>query len=269
MTAMKVQYCMGFWSIAGNPKRSAEHYDALLPRSLKMIAGRDLHLWHDGGAFAERVARLCKSFDITLTDEQLDLDALPARDAVEPILDTCADVAAQGGLARVPRDKESAQFSRYAANPDALHDLLSIWASKVPLSSNLAAQSRRHHRTCWIDASISKFSGRRRGWRFTRAALPPRRVSHYGSPMFFKGHALPLNASFIGSDEATWSRLNRLFWKHLGIAAKEGVIHDEETVLSRVVQENPHLFHCIGRPLRGVRALPAQLGVLAGRIGTG
>lgn len=77
--------------------------------------------------------------------------------------------------------------------------------------------------------------------------------------MYFGAKQLPLNASFMSAPNHMWLYLENIFLEQLQINASDGYIHDEETILSGVIDKYPEKFSVIGRPLRGLRRAPLIL----------
>jgi hypothetical protein len=260
MTARDLLYCTGFWAVAGNEKRSAAHYARLLPGLMRAIRGGRLHLHHDDPDVLARFAAAGTPFGVRVEGTRAALDDLSTRTTVMPILETCRRID-RGALALPPRRPREKAWDHYLGDwlrsgPEAFHDMLTIWTAKVPLAAALA---REHGAVAWIDASVAKFEGNRTGWDFARATWPPERLAHYASPMRYHGEPLPLNASVLAAEPETWTKVAAAFEAELAARAGDGYLNDEEVVLGHVVAARPDLFHCLGRPARGLHGLPLKV----------
>jgi hypothetical protein len=72
----------------------------------------------------------------------------------------------------------------------------------------------------------------------------------YGSDMRRYGRHLPLNASYISGPREQWQEFQQLFSQKAQLAAQMPYGHDEETILSECIREQPDWFHCIGMPYK-------------------
>ncbi len=257
-------YCSGYWQLEANLKRNLSHYQQLLPKTMKMIRGERLHLFCGDQFFASHAASLARRYSINLTSEIVDLGDLPTRDLIVPILRACEsrrsllpEFMDPTNASPLRREKGEIHFWRdyMRSGPGVYKDLLSIWTSKIPLVSRWISSAEMYHNgaVAWIDLSVSRFRGSRTRWNFCRQVWPEDRICHYSSPMAYKGKRLPLNASFIGAPSRLWSSLESLYLQCLESHASDGYAHDEETILSHVLESNPDLFSLIGHPCRGLQ----------------
>jgi hypothetical protein len=251
-SAGKRHYCSGFWSLPENSKYPAEHYAALLPKSLDMIAGASLTFFAEDRETLEQVGVLCTGRDIAVNLVRIPLAGLPSWGLAARIVDACAamrldrfsrpDVMhAEKGVVHYWRDLTGSGAATYRG-------MLAIWLSKVALATTVARQQSDGVRTVWIDASVARFNGMRESHDFTRTGMPAGRLSHYGNEMKFLGGPLPLNASVLAADSATWSSIEALFNDCAESAAEMAYGHDEETILAECVRREPAMFHCLGQP---------------------
>lgn len=257
MGKQRLTYCSGLWQVEGNGKRSMAHYMNLLPGMLDMIAGGQLRFWSNDSELLTTVADLCAARDITCDPVHLEIAALPGRSLALPMVEGCAAMALDALTVMPGRtgEKGVAHFRRDLSNsgPEAYGDVLSIWMSKVGLAATYSADAQGDRPVAWIDASISRFNGNRENWNFTKVLPPPGKLAHYGSNMCFFGALLPLNAAFLCAEAETWQKVNAAFIATAKRAARMPYGHDEETVLSACLWEQPELFSCIGMPFPKVQ----------------
>ncbi|QPZ91610.1 hypothetical protein [Thioclava electrotropha] len=260
-------YCMGFWPIENNQKRNSDHYKRLLPESMKLLRGKRLHLFYDGEEIGESFVAEAERNDVEVSKSRIRISDLPTYDAVLPIISTCERLVSEGKHhEEMPaREKMSMHLKRdyLLSGADAFRSMVTIWTSKLPLLADLSSSAPAGVKSvAWVDASIAKFKGSRTNWNFMRQTWPHNRVGHYASPMFFHGAPLPLNASFLAASIELWPKVNALFLEELAKKAGDGYVHDEETIMSGVVTQNPELFYTLGKPVRGIRRLPLKLASL-------
>lgn len=245
-------YCSGYWPISGNTKRSQEHYAAYLPATLDIIHGQELVFYSNDNSYIERVHKLAEERGITFTGSFMEDSELPARDLAVQMVDACrgmnldkfaksSDLGSEKGVIHYWRDFVGSGEPVY-------RKLLSIWLSKVFLTSALAQGVETDRLTAWMDISVSRFQGRRENSGFQNLVLPADRLSHYGSAMRFYGVRLPLNASFLCGTGPVWSAVEEEFSDATNRATTMPYGHDEETVLADCVRRKPELFYCIGLP---------------------
>lgn len=257
-------FCTGFWKIAGNQKRSSTHYERLLPNTMRLLSGSRLHLFYDDPSTLEHFAAEAVRNQIDLSATKVAIKELPTFDDVLPILSTCERLVEAGEHRKeMPaREKKSVHLKRdyHLSGAKAFRELLTIWTSKILLLSELSRSAPMEvERINWIDTSVSRFNGSRTNWNFLKHHPNEGRVAHYASPMFFNGEPLPLNASFMGAARDVWPTIERLFLEQLRMRAGDGYVHDEETIMSYVIAQNPELFQVIGRPVRGAKRFPIKI----------
>lgn len=256
-------FCTGFWAIEDNQKRSSAHYEKLLPKTMQLLRGQRLHLFYDDQGTFEHFAAEARRNHVELSTTKVAIKELPTFDDVLPILSTCKSLveAGQHKEDMPAREKKTMHLKRdyFLSGAEAFRAMLTIWTSKVPLLSELSRSAPANvERISWIDTSVAKFNGSRTNWNFLACRTQEGRVAHYASPMLFNGEFLPLNASFLGASREVWPTIERLFLKQLRMRAGDGYVHDEETIMSYVIAENPELFQMIGRPVRGVKQIPIK-----------
>ena len=245
-------YCTGFWSLAENKKYPADHYHRLLPATLDMIRGSSLVFHYDSEQEAAFVRKLCTDRNIGLTEVHLNLKDLPASDLANDLVEACQKMKldrfeepqyheSEKGMIHYWRDLKGSGESAY-------RDMLAIWLSKVPITTEVACSVAKSAQVAWIDASSSRFAGQRQNHNFGNLELPHQKLSHYGSSMRFFGARLPLNASFLSATAPVWQEIRREYLVSSEKAKAMPYGHDEETVLADCVWRRPDLFHCVGLP---------------------
>jgi len=261
-------YCTGFWHLPSNQKRDLAHYERLLPLTMQMLRGGRLHLYCGDAETEERFRVEASKNDVELSATWISLEDLPTAQEVSPILDTCERLVTEGWL-----DKEMNELEKLAehlkkdfrrSGRETFGHLLAIWTSKIPLLSRLSREvGDSVGNVVWADASVSRFNAGRTNWDFRKQSWPVGKVGHYKSRMLYQGHALPLNASFLGASPKVWPEIETLFLAELRRRAADGYIHDEETILSHVIKSAPERFHRIGVPVRGLQRLPWKFAYMA------
>jgi hypothetical protein len=259
------RYVSGYWSISGNQKRSGEHYNALLPRSLDLIRGQSLVFFTSGEAVSEWVSDLCAARSIQLQLKERQIEQLPAWRMAEQLVECCRRMqldswsrpdrfCGEKGMIHYWRDLKG-------SGAETFHRMHAIWLSKPALAAE-CAQEATEDRLVWIDATVSRFNSSRNNWRFWLTANRVGRLSHYGSQMRRLGRQLPLNASYLSAPRTLWPRVRDLFAAVAEAAYAMPYGNDAETLFSECVQRHPEWFHCIGMPysrLKGPSALKARL----------
>ncbi len=242
---------MAYWPIPSNAKRSLDHYSKHLPLSLEMLAGQNLYFFSGSGDVLTAVQGLCIQNNIRLHAERsaiADLRKWPemdqllarARNFGSKLTEPPADFRRDKGLIHYWRDLRQ-------AGDDAFRKIFCIWHSKIDL---LHAASRANpfssSEFAWVDASISRFSGRRPGWDFRQLSAPRAGVvHHYPNVMCKGGRQLALNASFLLGDTAVIDRLYAAYEDAFALCLREDYPNDEETVLHTIVSRMPELFSVI------------------------
>lgn len=252
-------YCSGYWRLDANSKRSFAHYLIHLNATLNLIRGGQFVLFHDDPDFFDHVRVMAERKSIAVRGHRIALDELPAFWAGEALLAGCRRMEGSRYLTdpTYRKDKGVAHFRReYAVSgEESYRKLMAIWMSKIPLIADVAIHAKHFDsdRYAWMDISVSRFRLLREGWDFTRAGIPPEKISHYGTDSWYQGKMLKLNASYLCGDPVAWRRLDGYFGQALNAHLADDYAHDEETVLGHVQTEHPSLFNTIGNMHRGMK----------------
>jgi hypothetical protein len=246
----EVTYVTGYWMLPKNAKYPIEHYQEQIPQSMKMIAKRKLVLYYDDPRTEAMFAEACRPLDIRLHPKRVSVEALPAYRHANALVECCRSMqweefdraplrGSEKGLIHHRRDL-------MGSGEEIYRKLITIWMSKVALTSQVASEGRDATYFAWMDASIARFNGLRTNWNFPVQAFAAEALNHYASSMTYRGERLPLNASFMLGTPAVWAAVNRAFDARLEASLSDAYAHDEETVLGLVHRERPELFHTIG-----------------------
>lgn len=243
-------YVMAYWPVAGNAKRSLDHYTEHLALSLEMLAGSNLHFISGNNAVLSSVENLCRKHRIRLHIEKLLLDDLPKRKEMEVLLQRAKNFGSRlkSPPADFQRDKGLIHYWRdlRQAGEDVFRKVFGIWHSKIDLLYKAMRDNPfSAEEFAWVDASISRFNHQRRGWDFRRIRLSPGVISHYPNVMRKNDAVLALNASFLLGDAQAISQLHAAYDEAFRECLAEDYPNDEETVLDRVVRLRPQLFSAI------------------------
>lgn len=244
-------YVMAYWPIPGNAKRSLNHYSEHLTLSLQMLAGENLYFIGDDEGVLSAVEALSKTHGIRLHVARRTLDVLQKRTAMESLLQKTKEFGSR--LSAPPtdfrRDKGLIHYWRdyRQSGEEAFKRVFSIWHSKIDLLQTAARDNPfSSSEFAWVDASISRFNGRRPGWDFRQLSVSrPGVVQHYANDMCKNGRQLALNASFLLGDAASIARLHAAYEEAFALCLGEDYPHDEETVLDTIVTKMPELFSVI------------------------
>lgn len=243
-------YVMAYWPIAGNAKRSLDHYTKHLALSLEMLAGQNLYFISGNNNVLSSVEALCRTHGIALHVEKLLLDDLRKRPQMDVLLHRAQ---AFGARLRAPpsdfrRDKGLIHYWRdlRQSGEDTFRRMFCIWHSKIDLLHK-AAQDNPFGSTefAWVDASISRFNHQRAGWDFRKVDCTPGVIRHYPNVMRKNGRELALNASFLLGDRAAVGTLREAYETAFTVCLGEDYPNDEETVLDLLVAQRPGLFSAI------------------------
>jgi len=259
-----VTFVSGLWLVDRNPKRSAAHYFEHLGATLEMIGGGNLLFFYNDERIKAVVSEGAERSQIALQCVHCPIEELAAYDKAKAMISRFSPEKSKW-----LSESEEKTFNHYwrdfkIGGPRVLGDMTSIWMSKISLvaESSILINRFSTHNFCWVDASISRFEKRRTGWDFTRLDLDGSRIAHYGSKLSCRGRQLPLNASFIYGGAGAWREFNALYQKVLGEKVYDNdYLHDEETIISYCVEQQPGLFKKIGDPVpnkrkwRGIRRL--------------
>jgi hypothetical protein len=275
----EVTYVTGYWMLPSNAKNPVEHYQKLIPQSMEMIAGRKLILYFDDAQTEAMFAEACEALDVRLQTVRVSVEALPAYRHADAFADGCRSMRREE-FDRTPLrwlEKGLIHYRRdfMGAGEEVYRRLITIWMSKVALTSQAASGGGDATYFAWMDASVARFSGRRTNWNFPVQTFAPRALNHYASTMSYRGERLPLNASFMLGTPEVWAAVSLAFDAWLQASLSDAYAHDEETILGLVHRDRPELFHTLGVPLaligpkpsagrRLIRALRRRLGGVPG-----
>lgn len=228
-------------------------YVRLAPETLKMIAGSRLTFFYEEEFIGTLIARLCENFNMDVTLVRRPLTELPLRHQ-SMVISEGAKRPSNSKWERLGKEKGIGHLRSMDVNGDRSEyaDNLTIWLSKISLANSVANECKYDKLPiAWMDIGLSKFNFIRENWNFSLLEGSNGRMLHYSSNMRYLGKQLPLNASFLLGWPCEWAILFDLFHEKLRDLQSDGYPHDEETILSHVVRENPQLFKCIGHPFRG------------------
>lgn len=246
-------YIMGYWPIPENPKNPIKHYFAYLPETLKMIAGCNLLFLCDNKDIITRMHEMTAQLDINLIVYNRTIGELQKLVRMPEIVEQTAiygeimhrptsaeDFNGEKGLLHYWRD-----FKR--CEPLTFAKMLAIWHSKIDIMTEVIEKNPFNtHEFAWIDASLSRFNETRPGWQFNKVQYSGLgKLFHYGSELKKNGKTLALNASFLLGDSNTINKLKELFNAQFEIDLQEPYPHDEETILTTVIANNPEMFELI------------------------
>lgn len=250
-------YVSGYYHI---PKRSMPHmgisrYLRLGPVSLKMIADSKLVFFYEEDCIREIVQKISDDWSIDLVPIHLPISRLPQRQAA-------LTISANATRSALPPESECRKEKGWSHLNGMVHgddrteyeDNLTVWLSKIDLVNKAAKQFPSSNQLiAWMDFGIAKFNYIRDGWSFPdrMANFSRSKLSHYNSLMRMHQSKLPLNASFLIARSNVWEEVQDEFHQQIASSRDEDYPHDEETLLSRVVQTRPELFDCIGDPYHG------------------
>lgn len=262
---MSKLFVCGFWPVTGNLKHSGDYYNTLLPQTLQLIRGEELVFYSSSNEVLSWVEGLCQQASIRMRPVLLALEQLPAWHLADRLVRCCG--AMQLDQWQKPRsfsgEKGVIHYWRdyKGAGPEAFRAMQAVWLSKVALVAEQVSHAEHEH-LVWMDSTLARFNHCRANWRFWLAQEHPHQFSHYGSDMRRYGRHLPLNASYISGPREQWQEFQQLFSQKAQLAAQMPYGHDEETILSECIREQPDWFHCIGMPykrLTGRQRMKARL----------
>ena len=263
-------YCSGLWNVPGNIKHSPDHYKRLLPRTLRIIRGSTLRFYSNDNKILEVVSALCAESNIVLEAKELAIESLPGWQLSDALVNSCKKMALNTFVWPNYNTNEKGAIHYFrdfeVGGAEVYRKLLAIWMSKIDLTTAFASEQKSQKPSAWIDASVARFNYGRENWNFGQVEIPSGKLAHYSSKMFFLGNRLPLNASFLSADAATWRLVEKEFRRSAEKATTMPYGHDEETILADCVWRQPDLFTCVGSPIpRGSRS-PKFLRRLAARL---
>jgi hypothetical protein len=264
-------FCLGYWAVSDNAKRSLAHYTELLPATLGMLAGRSVVFFYDDEQLLERISGVASRYGITLHPQRVSLEELPEREAALNVLKATEAYGKQYSEPPALHKKEKAlrhYWRDYGeSGRDAYLNILCIWLSKIALVRGVVEENPfSSERFAWVDASVARFSKKRDFYDVGRVADCRDRISFYRGKMVKNGEKLALNASYMSGSAEAWGRLDTLFQEKLLQIQDEVYPNDEETVLDLCYREEQMLFRMINpRRHRIIVRLLARLGLGAYR----
>ncbi|UWQ16044.1 hypothetical protein K3556_15790 (plasmid) [Aliiroseovarius sp. M344] len=231
-------------------KRSKSHYHTYLPGTLDMIRGHDLVFYSGDEPEMAHVRELCAARNIHLKERFLTIADLPAYGLAQNMVEACRRMSLDS-FAKPPEYNAEKGVVHYwrdfrGSGEEVFCAMLSIWLSKVFLTSTLAQSEDEERPVAWVDASLSRFKRHRNVKAFQQLELPCDRLSHYGNAMRYYGALLPLNASFLSANAPVWRDVEAEFSEAANRAKGMAYGHDEETIFADCLWRRPELFHCIG-----------------------
>ena len=75
---MSKLFVCGYWPVSGNLKRSGEHYNTLLPQTLRLIRGEELVFYSSSEEVLSWAEGLCQQSSIRMRPQLLAFEQLPA-----------------------------------------------------------------------------------------------------------------------------------------------------------------------------------------------
>ena len=244
-------YVMAYWPIAENAKRSLDHYKKHIALSLEMLAGQNLYFVSGNNAVLSSVETLCRIHGVNLHSVKMVLDGLPKRPQMTTLLMRAYrfGLALQSPPTDFQSDKGLIHYWRdlRQGGEDSFKKVFSVWHSKIDILHKAAIENPfGSSEFAWVDASVSRFNGKRAGWDFRKITHAREGIlHHYPNKMRKNGQQLPLNASFLLGDLKAIEAV-RAAYESAFIKALEGNYpNDEETVLSEIVSQTPSLFSVI------------------------
>lgn len=267
-TIARTTYVTGYWRLPQNAKRSPAHYESHLSGLFRMISGGNLVLLHNDDGFFQRCSQLAHDANVKLLDRRFELSQLPCASISGQLLESCKKMEATPLLAepRFKKDKGVKHFFREykASGAETYKAIMTIWMSKIPVVTEVAASNPFGSSLFgWVNISVSRFRFLRKHFDFTRAQIDEGRINHYGTESTYRGKRLRLNASFLCGKTPVWNELNTEFQDTLNHHLTDAYAHDEETILSYVLDLRPDLFNCIGDMHTG---LPKRIGRVLNRL---
>ncbi len=261
-----VTYCTGYWHLPGNTKRSPEHYRERLPKTLRMIRGSEMVVFHDDPAVLAMFQSAALDADVAVTGQRIALADLPAYRHGPALLACCKSMDPARFQFDYPDPGKEKAVNHYLrdylkSGEESYMGLMTIWMSKVHLVTRTIdlRKSDDSGFLAWIDTSVSRFNRLRANWDFAKVPFGASSIHHYGTSTHFMGEKLGVNASFLVAHVNVWPKILALFESELVASLKDQYAHDEETLLHRIRLKQPHLFTRIGGKYQGPRMLSGRL----------
>ena len=237
-----ITYVVGLWIVAGNTKRSREHYFDRLPATLRLLKNKRVIFLYDDDMVAEFAKQhLDTSFykfeKISLSNmiEMTNASKL-VEQAKQFQIASFARMKAEKGLTHYRRDLTDSGEQVYK-------QVLSIWLSKVFLVTDIAI-SKNPFQTAsfaWVDASLSRLNNDGVN-QMLREPVDPWKVLLARSGMRYKGKRLRFSAGFILATAENWQKLRGVYDRELTKSLNEPYPIDEEVLLTRTSYQNPDLL---------------------------
>lgn len=247
---MEVVYVSGLWLLPENPKNDENHYTRVFPETIRMLKGKTLVFFYESTDVLALAQYYADRYRVNLKAFYRPLKKLPgshnARDF--EVLCESMELDSMPEPRSKAREKGSIHYWRdFKGGKGAYRDMVTIWMSKPDLIAEVVeCFGSKSEYYAWVDASISRFNFRRKSWKFTKQAVQPDKLTHYANNMTYYGRQLRVNASFLCASSIVWARIRSEFKSKQTEALRAPYAHDEETLLSLVAEQKPHLFHCIG-----------------------
>ena len=246
-------YVSGLWIVEGNLKRSPEHYDHYLDLTLKMIQGADFMFFYESPSILEEVSRLGKQNCINLLPVELKLEDHPnyetAQELAKKSCEFRMDVFADAFPDLISSEKGFNQYFRFinrGENLEAYCKQLVCALGKYRLV-RMAMDNCDHAEFVWMDASASRFNGKREHSNFTTISPQRDAIYHYSSSQTIFGQQQRVQGSVqIGTRQA-WEAHIELYEKTLNEYAESGCIYPttDEPLLTLCHLKQPRLFERI------------------------
>lgn len=255
----QITFCTGFWPIPGNQKRSYGHYLKYLSGTIKLIAGGKLLVFHDDPNFFKKCQDAANRYNVSICEYRISLTELQYYSIGEILLSSCKRMEGSKYLInrKFKKDKGVRHYQReyLISGEESYKNIMAIWMSKISLVTHHATSLNNFNteKYAWIDISISRFKLLRTNWDFTKNNYESNKIYHYGTDSYYNGLPMKLNASFLLGSEHCWKVLDEKFDGALRDRMNDDYAHDEETVLSHVMQNNQNLFQSVGEMHRGVK----------------
>jgi hypothetical protein len=256
----RITYCTGYWFVGGNAKRSPEYYERHIPRTLRMIAGCRLILFHEDDAVRSFFETHARANRVEIHGVKVPVPQLPTYRYSEQFLRNCANMKDGAYLSDAKKFKKEKGVKHYlrdylGSGEASYREIISIWMSKIPLVAETAIEANPFNADyfAWIDASITRFKHSRSNWDFMRLRFDGGALYHFDNDTRCMGRPIGINASFLLAHRDVWRQVNALFGEQIERSLSDAYAHDEETVLNLVLQSNPHLFRLVGKNHRGYR----------------
>ncbi len=251
--AQSPTYCTGYWHLPGNTKRSPEHYRERLPKTLRMIRGGELLVFHDDPAVLAMFQSAARDAGVAVIGERIALVDLPAYRHGPALLACCKSMDPARFQIDYPDPSKERAVNHYLrdyvkSGEESYMGLMAIWLSKMYLVKRATEIEPLVDRQffAWLDANVSRFKHLRTNWDFANYAFGENSLHHYSTSTHFEGKPLSINASFLCAHRNVWPEILALFEKELIGSLNDRYAHDDETLLHRVRQKHPHLFTKIG-----------------------